>query len=177
MQFTEPNDTSNQKNYRFAYDIDGYYMGLVRKGEPGFDGMSTAMEPMWRQGHIPRWKPEINNWVLEIRGEKALRRDFQTELVEKLVETVDNSVVKHSASVFKFQTTSQEEFLKVILEMQTKHTMFNQKIAFDYRELVERDILRNQSYIRESIFEIQDLIKASLTPWYVKLWNKIKDCF
>jgi hypothetical protein len=93
------------KNYRYAFDRDGYYLGLCRPIEtnkttelPVYPEYSTDVEPYWKDGFVSKYDFTLNRYLKEKellkypdiyneQGEWILRTNAK-ETFEKLITNV-----------------------------------------------------------------------------------------
>lgn len=106
----------SKKIYRYSWDENGYYSGIVR-GKPNSLGLIeyptknvTDVEPYWQDGYRPRWSLKECNWVLEKRDKAEKRAEFYHEAVAMLLPEISMKIEMINRN-FTDQMLDQNEIL------------------------------------------------------------------
>lgn len=151
------NSQKPRRNFRYAFDRDGYYAGLVRAdratGLPVFPPYSTDQEPYWKEGFRPRFNFDLNSWTLEPRGEKELRLAVEKEILQKFSDRVCSRISDSEAkwdliigsvleTVRKHSALTDDYVEKVFLQLQDwlelKYRIQNNLVSEKFRIIDER---------------------------------------
>jgi len=173
-------ETPTKRRFRYAFDDMGYYMGLTYPinesaiGTPLYIPNSTAQEPFWKDGYIPRWDFHFKNWTLEKRGQKIERQNLEDELTEKIV----NKIISQSKFDTNFIVNKISD--QILLNNQidnNNYTSLTQQIE-KLTERIERSFVHHFSMFQETVDsiykrQIEILTILNKPTFYQKLKNWI----
>lgn len=149
-------------NFRYAFDSDGYYLGIVRPtvgpmGETVFPKLTTEFEPLWKDGFVPRFSFDLNYWTLEIAGEKKSRDDIQKEIADKL-----SRLWNEFETEFLTRENSGSKQISNRIEISENHLT---RVVSDFHD----DVWEHLNIFKTEILEKQNDFNHEIRIWLVEM--------
>lgn len=177
------------KAYRYGFNEDGYYTGLVYStkdqatGEPIFPINCTDREPYWKDGYYPKFDFTTMNWGLEPRHERHIRLaveaqilskmkleiyEYFNEQIEKLRYDLSQSIIQNRYDLCKYCNDLFKENLHISLK---NLNLLNEHIT----NLSKIDADESKQHLGQimSALSVIEHRSRPKTPWYKKFWRKL----